>query len=256
MISIYLCEDEEEQLVYFQNIIQRYIEHTNIDARIVSARNNPEDTLEDAGKTMEYPALFFVDIQLEGYRIDGFELVRRLKRQNERFYFVFLTFRSDLAYRVFEETMDVVDYIVKDPADFLKEELSEKWMKRLDGIFCKVKKKQARKRHVIVSLDRGGNNRIPADDIICIETDTLHRKIVIYAKDGVIRSSLSLKELETQLGEGFLAINKGCIVAVRQMEMVDKKNRMVYMKNGKRYDISFRKVKEVTESYWKMREGM
>lgn len=256
MIPIYLCEDEKEQLVYFENIIQRYIEETQMDARIVSARKSPEDTLTDAENNREDPALFFVDIQLGESVMDGFELVRRLKRQNERFCFVFLTSRSDLAYRVFEEEMDVVDYIVKDPVDFLKKDVSEKWMQRLDHIFRKVGKKQAEKRHTIVSLDKSGNNRIPAEEIICIETDTIHRKIMIYAEDRVITSGLTLKEIETQLGEGFLLVNRGCVVAVRQIEMVDKKNRMVYMKNGKRIDISFRKVKEVTEAYWKMREGV
>lgn len=256
MIPIYLCEDEEEQLVYFQNIIKRYIEKTQMDARIVSARKSPENTLVDAENSPEDSALFFVDIQLEESGMNGFELVRRLKRQDERFCFVFLTSRSDLAYRVFEEEMDVVDYIVKDPADFLKEELSEKWMQRLDHIFHKVGKKQAEKRHTIVFLDKSGNNRIPEDEIICIETDTIHRKIIIYAKDRVITSGLTLKEVETQLGEGFLSVNRGYVVAIRQIESVDKKNRLVFMKNGKKYDISFRKVKEVTEAYWKMREGV
>lgn len=78
---------------------------------------------------------------------------------------------------------------------------------------------------------------------------------MIYAKDRVITSSMSLKELEAQLGEEFLAVNKGCIIAVHQIEMFDKKNRFVFMKNGKQYDISFRKIKEVTEAYWKMKEG-
>lgn len=255
MIPIYLCEDEEEQLVYFQNIIQRYIEKTQMDARIVSARKSPEDTLADAENNPEDLVLFFVDIQLGESGMDGFELVRRLKRQNEKFYFVFLTSRSDLAYRVFEEEMDVVDYIVKDPVDFLKEELNEKWMQRLDSIFRKVRKKQSKEHHAIVILDRSGNNRILAEEIICIETDTIHRKIMVYAKDRVIASGLTLKEIETQLDAGFLLVNRGCVVAVRQIELVDKKDRMVYMKNGKRYDISFRKVKEVTEAYWKMREG-
>ena len=255
MISIYLCDDHDEQLHLFQKILENYIDKTRIEAQIVSVRNNPEDTIADSKREKEEKALFFVDIQLDGFEMDGFELVNRLKKINENFCYVFLTSRSDLAYRVFEEEMDVIDYVVKDTTEYLSTELSEKTWLRLNRIFKVIQEKQSRQKQRVIYLDRSGNNRVLESEIICIETDTVHRKVMIYAKDRVITSSMSLKELEAQLGEEFLAVNKGCIIAVHQIEMFDKKNRFVFMKNGKQYDISFRKIKEVTEVYWKMKEG-
>lgn len=123
----------------------------------------------------------------------------------------------------------------------------------MNRIFKVIQEKQNKQK--IIYLDRNGNNRVLESEIVCVETDTVHRKIMVYAKDRVITSSMSLKELEAQLGEEFLMVNKGCIIAVDQIEMFDKKNRFVFMKNGKQYDISFRKIKEVTEAYWKMKEG-
>lgn len=219
MISIYLCDDQDEQLRLFQKILENYIDKTRIEAQIVSVRNNPEDTIADSKREKEEKALFFVDIQL-----DGFE-------------------------------MDVIDYVVKDTAEYLSTELSEKTWLRLNRIFKVIQEKQSRQKQKVIYLDRSGNNRVLESEIICIETDTVHRKVMIYAKDSVITSSMSLKELEAQLGEEFLAVNKGCIIAVHQIEMFDKKKRFVFMKNGKQYDISFRKIKEVTEVYWKMKEG-
>lgn len=253
MISIYLCDDHDEQLHLFQKILERYIDKTKIEAKIVSIRNNPEDTIADSKREKEEKALFFVDIQLDGFEMDGFELVNRLKKINKYFYYVFLTSRSDLAYRVFEEEMDVIDYVVKDTAEYLSTEFSEKTWLRLNKIFKVIQEKQNKQK--IIYLDRNGNNRVPESEIVCIETDTVHRKIIVYAKDRVIISGMPLKELEAQLSEKFLMVNKGCIIAVDQIEMVDKKNRFVFMKNGKQYDISFRKLKEVTEAYWKMKEG-
>lgn len=255
MISVYLCDDDEEQLSFFRDILQHYFDKTQTKAKIVSVRKNPEDTIDDCITNKEDVALFFVDIQLDGYEIDGFELVNRLKRINKNFFYVFLTSRSDLAYRVFEEEMDIIDYVVKDTAEYLSTELNEKTWLRLNRIFKVIQEKQSRQKQKVIYLDRSGNNRVLESEIICIETDTVHRKVIVYAKDRVITSSMSLKELETQLGEDFLAVNKGCIIAVHQIEMFDKKNRFVFMKNGKQYDISFRKIKEVTEAYWKMKEG-
>ena len=48
MISIYLCDDHDEQLHLFQKILENYIDKTKIEAKIVSVRNNPEDTIADA----------------------------------------------------------------------------------------------------------------------------------------------------------------------------------------------------------------
>ncbi len=98
MISIYLCDDHDEQLHLFQKILENYIDKTKIEAKIVSVRNNPEDTIADAKAEREEKVLLFLDVQLDGYKMDGFELVNRLKSINENFCYVFLTSRSDLAY--------------------------------------------------------------------------------------------------------------------------------------------------------------
>lgn len=140
MISVYLCDDEE-QLSFFRDILQHYFDKTQTKAKIVSARKNPEDTIDDCMTNKEDVALFFVDIQLDGYEMDGFELVNSLKRINKNFFYVFLTFRSDLAYRVFEEEMDVIDYVVKDTAEYLSTELSEKTWLRLNRIFKVIQEK-------------------------------------------------------------------------------------------------------------------
>ena len=63
MIDIYLCEDQAEQLRCLEKWISGYIEKNGTEARVVSARTHPEETLEDLspGSTQ----LFFIDIQQE-----------------------------------------------------------------------------------------------------------------------------------------------------------------------------------------------
>ena len=168
MISIYLCDDHDEQLHLFQKILEHYIDKTKIEAKIVSVRNNPKDTIADSKTEKEDKVLFFVDIQLDGYEMDGFELVNRLKSINENFFYVFLTSRSDLAYRVFEEEMDIIDYVVKDTAEYLSSELSKKTWLRLNRIFKVIQEKQNKQKQKIIYLDRSGNNRVLESEIACI----------------------------------------------------------------------------------------
>ena len=90
MIQVYLCEDQEKQLLYFKQIIEKYITDTYKDARIVSARKNPEHILLDMRECGENPALFFIDIQLDGYIMNGFELAKKIKKNVKNSYIVFL----------------------------------------------------------------------------------------------------------------------------------------------------------------------
>ncbi len=75
MINVYLCEDELAQLNYFKNVISDFLEEKHIEAQIVSVRKNPLFTLNDIVKNGENPALFFLDVELREYVMDGFELI-------------------------------------------------------------------------------------------------------------------------------------------------------------------------------------
>ena len=83
MIDIYLCEDELSQLNYFKNVIGAFVKENGIQAEIVSARCNPLLTVNDFINGGGNTALFFLDVELKGYEIDGFGLARKLKKQNK-----------------------------------------------------------------------------------------------------------------------------------------------------------------------------
>ena len=47
--------------------------------------------------------------------MNGLELARKLREKNSDDYLVFITSKDDLAYKVFEYQLDVLDYIMKKP---------------------------------------------------------------------------------------------------------------------------------------------
>ena len=113
MIQIYICEDEKIQLEFWKRIIEDYIKSAKIMAEIVSARQNPQDILNDIEQCDNSQRLFFIDIQMPEYDMNGLELARKLREKNSDDYLVFITAKDDLAYKVFEYQLDVLDYIVK-----------------------------------------------------------------------------------------------------------------------------------------------
>lgn len=57
MLYIYICEDEEVQLNYIREMITEYIADQRIDARIVAARQDPEEIMAELHDYCQ-PAIF------------------------------------------------------------------------------------------------------------------------------------------------------------------------------------------------------
>lgn len=142
MIQVYLCEDEEIQLSRLSEILDRYLYLNDKNARIISKRKSPAETLKDANENVGNAngALFFIDVQLGDVGMNGFDLAQRLKKLSPSNYLVFLTSKEELAYQTFERELDVLDYIVKRPEYFMEEEVNENLKQRLDRIFAKIGK--------------------------------------------------------------------------------------------------------------------
>ena len=83
MIKVYICEDQKIQLEFWKRTIEEYIYLNNIKGKVVSVHQDPLEILKD---TEEYNGndqyLFFIDIQMPKYDIDGFELAKKLREKS------------------------------------------------------------------------------------------------------------------------------------------------------------------------------
>ncbi|MGF0034386.1 LytR/AlgR family response regulator transcription factor [Bariatricus sp. SGI.154] len=246
MIDIYLCEDEEIQLLYFKKILEEYLEATHVDARIVSARMNPEQIVADIREHESNLALFFIDIQLKGCSMDGFGLARKLKKMNREYYLVYLTSHEELAYKVFEYELGVLDYIVKSPRHFLSNNISDGLKARLNNIFGKIEKQTRQEKKETLVIECGSRLvEVIVEDIILIQAIKGKHQIEIYTAYQTMNVRQSLKDLYEMLNDDFLYINKSCIVQKSMIREVDKKNRIVMLKGGYQMEISYRIMKSI-----------
>lgn len=155
MLYIFICEDEEIQLRYIEKMIEEYITQKKINAQIVAARQNPEDILAES-EANYHPAVFFIDVQLDGYGMNGFDLARRLKERESKCSIVFLTADSHMAYKVFEYQMEILDYLVKRPEYFRQKTINGCLMKRLDNIFGKLESLRNKSQKACIVFSDGG----------------------------------------------------------------------------------------------------
>ena len=249
MINIFICEDNKEQLQRLSKIIEAYIAGRGIDARLIAAEDDPEKLLKAAEERDGFPALFFVDVQLDNCTMDGFELVRRLKGRGRDYYFVFLTAKEELAFKAFEYDLEILDYIVKEPRYFLCEGVHEKLGGRLDKIFEKIGKDQLQ----AVSAPSGemlvecGSRVVELRfcDMIYIEAIKGKHQAEIVTCDKNITVRQSLKSIHQQLPEQFYYANKSCIVNGKMIREVDKKNRYLTLQGGYRCEVSFREMQNL-----------
>ena len=242
MIDIYLCEDQAEQLRCLEKWITRYIEKNGPEARVVSARTRPEETLEDLsyGSTQ----LFFIDIQLGEAGMDGFALAEEVKRRNGDAYIVYLTSKSEWAYRAFEYPFDVLDYIVKEPSEFLHEEPGDRLKERLRRIFSRISQKEQEENGILIECG-SRKVRVKKEDIISIEAIKGRHQLEIITEKEMLTSQMSLKAIEEMLDDSFIYVSRSCLISRKKIREMDRKNRFIVMTNGKKIEISYRKLKEV-----------
>lgn len=245
MIDIYICEDIEIQLKYIERILKEYIVCRKKDARIVAAKRDPKDILSEISKHSN-PAVFFIDVQLKGYSIDGFELAKRLKKQNNEHSIVFLTSNDKLAYKVFEYELDALDYIIKKPQYFCNNAENPELSKRLDNIFEKLHNIDLQKHKKSITISNGSIlTKLFLDDIIYIQAVKRIHLVEIYSYNRVISCRQSLKSIFELLTDRYIYVNKSCIVNMDKANSLDKQNRYLYLDGEFQVEISYRELKNV-----------
>ena len=247
MIQIYICEDEKIQLEFWKRTIEDYIKSAKIMAEIVSARQNPQDILNDIEHCDNSQRLFFIYIQMPEYDMNGLELARRLRDKNNDYYLVFITAKDDLAYKVFEYQLDVLDYIVKKPKYYLENADTAPVTERLNRIFYKISQGQKETEQKKIQLGSGSRKyNIAIEDIIYVQAVKGTHLVEINIACKKIQVRQTLKEIAGQIDmEEFLFVNKSCIVQKRMILSVDKKNRRVNLTGGYQVEVAVREMKKV-----------
>lgn len=240
MLSIYICEDNAEQMIKIGNIISDLIIYKNLDMHIEKITQNPDEIIKHLKErnNTEY-GVYFLDIDLST-DINGIELGSMIRQYDPRAYIVYITIHPDLLSLTFKHKVEALDYISKADqnlrnriSDCLKN-INEKH--RIDikaknkGLFVKVEDK---------------NLSVSYDNILYIETSTSPHKLIMYTYNQIIEFYGSITDIQNELDDRFKVIHRSRIVNIDKVISINKKNKSLTLDNDVIVYASIRAFKKI-----------
>lgn len=172
----------------------------------------------------------FVDIEMPG--TDGFETIMQAKKTDADGIYIILTTHTEMSRKGY--LVNAFRYIDKSHLEELKEAIDS------------AKTVLGRNRKIEVNVIGDGPRKITLKNTIYIETEKHY--ILIHTRQGTIKCSNSMKEIENMLPDNwFCRCHNVYIVNLDEIIRID--DRIVYLSNGDDIDISHRRMSQFRKLY-------
>lgn len=239
-MNIILCEDDEKQRIDILKNMDFIIKENHLEMSVYMSTDNPYDVLKIADESSEVK-IYILDIDLNS-DINGIELADRIRNRDQQSFIIFITSHSELAYLTFKYKVEAFGYIVKDSREELFSELNESLIriqKRLD--YGDESKK------FFIIRDGRSVTKIEFKDILFFETTITKNKLKVNCINRCKEFYSKLKDVEECLDERFVKCHKSFIVNTDNIELVNKKEKLIYMNNGQTCYLSKTYTKDLLE---------
>lgn len=181
--------------------------------------------------------ILFLDIQMPG--TDGMAVAKKLRERNRKQILIFVTALKEYVYEAFD--VRAFRYLVKPFSQKRLEEVLlaavEEWKREPDSDV--VERKQ------LLVRSRGDCIRVFLEDILYAEV--YNRKVVLHQKEGTLEYYQRLKELESELGSGFVRVHRSYLVQLRCVERYNAKT--IYLEDGSEIPIAKKKYADFVRQY-------
>lgn len=222
-MKIAIVDDDKNWCDKVRDEIERYAEDNEIEVEIFLSG----ETFLNSGKRFD---ISFVDIEMSG--MDGFETIARMQKRNADAIYIILTRHNEMSrigYRV-----NAFRYIDKSQLEEMKEAIDS------------AQNVLGRNKKIEVKVIGDGVRKITLKNIIYVETEKHY--ILVHTKQGTIKCSNTMKEIENVLPDNwFCRCHNVYIVNLDEITHID--DRIVYLSNGSDIDISHRKMNEFRKIY-------
>lgn len=226
MLSVYLCEDNIDELHYFKQLIKNFITIEDFDMKLTAACTSPFELLNAVSENST-PGLYFLDIDLSS-SINGLELAVKLRERDPRGFIVFITSKNEMAPLAFRYKAEALDYLCKDEP----EELSERIHHCMTAAMQRYTS-SCNQIHDTITLKLSDSHFVyPKNDIFFIEMSDHPHKIRLHIQNRIIEMTATLKDIEKQLGDDFIRVHKSVLVNRKHILQLDKINCRIILDNG------------------------
>lgn len=223
-MRISIVDDENIWIERVKTEIQKYDKYKDFEIDVF-------DSGESYLNSNSMYDISFIDIEMPG--IDGFETITKARENNEEGIYVILTTHAEMSRRGY--LVNAFRYIDKANLDELQEAINS-------AIIV-----LGRNNVITVNVINDGPRELVLKNIIYIETEKHY--IVIHTKQGAIKCSNSMTELENMLPEKwFCRCHNVYIVNLDEVTHLDE--RIAYLSNGADIDVSYRKMSHFKKLYF------
>lgn len=209
--KVAVCDDEEVHVKYLEALAEEWAKKNDYAADILTFPS-AEAFLFVYSEQKDFDILL-LDIEMNG--MNGVELAKRIRENNEAVQIIFITGFADYISLGYE--VSALHYLLKPVG-------KEKLFEVFDRAAKNLSKKEGR---LTVRFDRQ-TEYIPYGKILYIEAQLQY--VVIYMPEGSVRMKASLSEIEKELDDGFIRCQRSFIINLSHVGKI--KNDCVLLKNG------------------------
>lgn len=234
MINIAICDDERAEIEYLSARVRTWAAKRSFAVRI-SAWESAESFLFAYAEDKSVDILL-LDIQMAG--MDGVELARRIRRDNDGVQIIFITGFPDYIAEGYD--VSALHYLMKPVHE-----------EKLDAVLDKAIRQRARvSPRLYLTLD-GESVCIRTDEVVCIETFDHLLEITTVQETHSVK--MPLYELESRLTPDFIRCHRCCTVNMRYIKKITRKE--IVLDSGKTLPLSRRLYPEVNRALLKHLTG-
>jgi len=228
MINIAICDDECAEINYITSFVRKWSEIREIAVRISNYES--AESFLFAYADDKTPDILLLDIQMKA--MDGLELARQIRRDNEIVQIIFITGFPDFIADGYD--VSALHYLMKP----VKE---NKFYEVLDKAVLRLRKMP----RIITFPKTGGDIKLIADDIIYAEV--LSHTVVLHFTKGMEKFQMRIKDMEDLLGDGFFKCHRSYIVSMKYVRRVTKT--AMVLNNGQEISLSRNLYDEANQAF-------
>ena len=233
MLPIYICEDEEAIRNAERAWLEKKILIEGLDMEIALCTESPKELLKHLSGEQKR-GIYFLDVELKGSSMDGFQLGQEIRKIDARGFLVYVTAFQDLAFETFRYHLEALDYICKKNPEKMYEGLSH----CLKVIEERVSREQGEQQEYFTVKTLDVVRHIPLKEILYFATAGRTHRIELHARQERLDFIGSIQELEEKLGQQFIRIHRAYLVRTDEIAQVNLKTKEVVLKNKERCPFS------------------
>lgn len=242
MTQIYLCDDDPVWIEQMERAVTAFMISSDWAMEILCKSACPDEILDCLRQNQTLGGIYFLDIDLKA-EMNGIALGAGIRELDPEAVLIFVTTHEELVMDTFRLKLQAADYILKDSGN-----LGSQIGDTLRALELRYSNSARRLSAPRIQLGVGGSFYfIIKDDIYFVESQKNQHKLLVHMRSEVFTITMTLRDMEKQLGEGFVLCRRGCLANPRHVVRIDPDSRQIVFDNGERCGCSYREWKAIAE---------